>query len=442
MKIKKEQTDIADGWPGSEWPDLDGLPPVSQNKVRECLVAKEKGSGLLYGYLLYDRHRYVTETGEWLTWRLLNPSTGHGTWSVDHQGIEAEKAVELVAMLYLREAKITADLAQNENDKVEKNRLGVRQKALNKAVDFLRTERGVRSTLKFARPYVAVSAVKLDQQAYLLVCLNVAVELNHAGKTRPAMPADLCTRHCGCEWRGLDCVSPLLDRVSFEIHSDNQKENDYFWMWLGRSLVGDAKLQEFLVLSGAGRNGKGVLLGAISFATGSYSGPIQSELLLDQRNSRDANAPSPAILRLKGLRLAIASENDERRRFSAARVKWLSGDDELTGRGIMGKHDVDFNPTHSLILMTNSKPKAPPGDFAFWERLRLIEYKQTYAKNRQPNKVLGELPADEDLKSKLQDEAPAVLAKLVRGLMGVQRDGNLTPPPSVIAATAAVQRQL
>ncbi|MCK5679936.1 hypothetical protein KAI46_03900, partial [bacterium] len=52
---------------------------------------------------------------------------------------------------------------------------------------------------------------------------------------------------------------------------------------------------------------------------------------------------------------------------------------------------------------------------------------------------LGESIADESLPAKLRERGPAILAKLVRGLLEVQRDG-LNPPPEVISAVNAYQK--
>lgn len=428
-----------------DFPDLAGLPEVSSAFCRECLLAGEKGFGVLYTHLLKDRHRFVNETNDHICFVVLDPSTGHGVWRTDHHGLAAEKDVELVALVFLREAhavrKKIQSLAGDDSRKDELNRLTELRKALLKAVDKLRTEKGLRATIRFALPYISISADKLDQHPFMLVFSNCTILIDQAARSKIGAPSDLCTRCCSCEWSGLDHQDSLLEKVSLEIHSDNQAENEYFWRWLGTALTGESTMQEFLVLSGPGRNGKGVLLGSIMHAMGSYARPIKSEMLLDQKHSRSADAPSPSTLSLKGLRLAVASENDEGRRFSTAAVKWLTGDDELVGRAILGRDDVYFKPTHSLVLMTNAKPKAPPDDYAFWERMKLIEYRQRYTKNRAPNPALGELPADSGLKDKLKSAAPAVMVRLVRGYLEFVRDGHLNTPPSVQAATAAYQKR-
>jgi len=141
---------------------------------------------------------------------------------------------------------------------------------------------------------------------------------------------------------------------------------------------------------------------------------------------------------LRGLRIAFASENDEGRRFSPSRVKWLSGGDTLVGRSPHDRYETHFTPTHTLILLTNHKPHAPADDFAFWERVHLIPFDLSFV-NRKPV-ADNERPADKHLPEKLRAEASGILAWMVRGCLAWQ-DKGLDPPRIVRDATADYRRE-
>ena len=207
----------------------------------------------------------------------------------------------------------------------------------------------------------------------------------------------------------------------------------------GYGITGMTVEHIFPVMHGAGRNGKSLIIEAISHALGDYAGPVPAEMLLESSRSTSAASPTPEIMALKGLRLAFASETDEGRRFSAAKVKWLTGGDKLTGRGLHDKRLTTFDPTHMLILLTNHKPSAPDGDFAFWERCFLIPHKMRFvSRDPDPDKP-SERCADKYLVHKLRDCAPGILAWLVRGCLEWQRRG-LDPPPEILTATSEYQQ--
>jgi putative DNA primase/helicase len=136
---------------------------------------------------------------------------------------------------------------------------------------------------------------------------------------------------------------------------------------------------------------------------------------------------------LKGLRLAIASETDEGRKFSSARVKWLTGGDTITARGLYDKHPTEFDPTHLLILLTNHEPGAPVGDLAFWERCFLVRHLLSFVR-RKPDKDF-EREANPKLPTELKNAGPAILAWLVQGCLDWQKEKGLHPPDSVIKST-------
>jgi putative DNA primase/helicase len=93
-----------------------------------------------------------------------------------------------------------------------------------------------------------------------------------------------------------------------------------------------------------------------------------------------------------------------------------------------------------MVLATNNLPRAPAGDYAFWQRIRVIKYQRRYVTGT-PNLALGELPADEQLPKKLREQCgPAILAKMVRGCLTALRDG-LNPPYEITTAVAGYQRQ-
>lgn len=138
----------------------------------------------------------------------------------------------------------------------------------------------------------------------------------------------------------------------------------------------------------------------------SLAGAIQSELLLNQDRIRSSSGPSPDVMRLRGLRLVWASETQEGRKLDAGKVKLLTGGGELTARAPYGKYEITFSQSHTLFLLTNSKPHAPADDYALWKRLILIPFTMSFVENPQD---VNEKKADKYLIEELKKEKEGIL---------------------------------
>jgi putative DNA primase/helicase len=200
---------------------------------------------------------------------------------------------------------------------------------------------------------------------------------------------------------------------------------------LGYGITGLAIHHLFIILFGAGRNGKGTLLETIRAVLGDYAFKTESELLLEQKSARMAGSPNSGVLSLRGRRIVWASETSDGRRLNAGRLKELVGGDTLNARPIFGKHHVQFEPSHLLLLLTNNKPSAPASDYALWQRVNLIPFEKAFVSEP---KAPNEYKADPYLCEKLKDEASGILAWLVKGCLAWQRE-DLNPPDIVKAAT-------
>lgn len=413
-------------------------PDVPSDFVNQCLNANELGDGMLYAWLHQGQYVFVAQHNEWYYW------VGH-YWQRDLTD-KAAGAVEKVALVYLQEVhalgvKIKEAEKAEEKDRAKKFR--DRRKLFIRRVERLRSERGVRACLHFARlgdHALAITGEQLDDDPWILACANGVIDLKN-GKLRPGRRDDWVTKASPVEYPGVKAISADFEKFTDDITSGRQEVVDYLRKTLGYSLTGLSMIHDFYTWAGIGRNGKGKLIEAIANVLGPLAAPIPSEMLLEQPSSRAASQASPDIMALKGLRIAYASETDEGRKFSAARVKWLTGGDYLTGRWPHDKYPVTFVPTHSLILLTNHKPRAQADDYAFWERCRLIRFPVSFVNDREPDPSRNERRADVQMSEKLKAAAPEILAWLVRGCLEWQRDNHLKPPAYVIEATAEYRRE-
>ncbi len=413
---------------------------ISSDFVQQCFQLNELGDGYLYAALNKDRFIYDATAGEWLRW------SGH-FWQKDITD-ESLPAVEDIARLYFQEAKAVGRQISETADEEDAERLQKRQSRFMRRVNKLRSIGGRQNCRTFAATCgegsLVVTGDKLDSEPWLLPCKTGVVDLR-TGLIRPGRPSEFLTMAAPVEFpedcgdylaTGENSPCPTWEAFVLEVLGGDQAKADYLCRLFGYSITGSVREHVFAVLYGNGRNGKGTMLETLQSVLGPLAAPVASELLLDQGRASNPAGPSPHLMALRGLRLAFCSETDQGRRFSAARVKWLSGGDSLTGRNPHDRAPSTFPPSHLLCLATNHKPRADAADFAFWSRLHLIEFGLSYVER--PS-AAHERKIDKTLPERLKQEESGILAWLVRGCLLWQKEG-LNPPPSVLAATAEYRR--
>jgi len=415
---------------------------VDSKFVTDCLWQNELGDGKLYAEL--HRGKFIFNKNDkssndvsigWYEW------TGHH-WDRDVMNY-AVAVVENVSRRYLQEAD---DLGYQINDAIQNGeaeklkKLQHTQKKLRERVFALRSDARRRKCLICAHTNenpLAVPGDGFDLDPWVIACKNGVVDLR-TGILRPGRPDEYIFKACPHEWKGINEPAPEWDKFINTTFESNKELIDFLQRLFGYATTGLTAQRKFIILHGQGQNGKGVLVETLLHVLGPLAAPILSEMLLDQGRSRSSAAPSPDIMGLKGLRMAFASETDEGRMFSSARVKWFSGGDTLKGRAPHARDDIFFQPTHTLFLLTNNKPHAASYDYAFWERMILVPFGLSFV-NRQPVKD-NERLADLFLQETLMKEAPGILAWLVRGCIAWQEQG-LDPPKIVLKAGQAYKEE-
>jgi len=300
-------------------------------------------------------------------------------------------------------------------------------------LDSLPYDRIVLDYASLGKEGIGITGQRWDQDPWVLACDNGIIDLK-TGDLRDGKPEDYIRSTSGTAYNP-EAACPLWEKFLLEIFDGDGETVSFVQRLLGMGLLGDSDLkQNVFIFTGRGRNGKNSLLDTVSGVIGpQLCTKITSELLLSSKNSRGAGACSPEILGLQGLRLIYASETNEGRSFDVSKVKELSGGGYLRARGVYAKNEVTFKSSHMVILDTNCMPHANPGDYAFFQRLRCINFTLSYVDEP---KESFERKKDPHLKGKLATEAPGILAWLIRGCLIYQEHG-LQEPMSVLAAVDA-----
>jgi len=265
----------------------------------------------------------------------------------------------------------------------------------------------------------AVTVKDLDPNLYLLNVANGTLDLRTL-ELRPHDPADRITKvtrgafdpaATGPRWEAfLARVLPDPDVRAF------------LQRYVGLALCGRVLEHVLAILTGTGRNGKGVFYGAVAAALGDYAGTAEPDLFMHRENAHPTGE-----MDLLGLRWVVVSESDHGRRLAEATVKRLTGGDQIKARR-MRQDFVAFVPSHTAALVTNHLPKVTGDDPALWARLRVIPF----------GVVIPAEEQDPHLAEKLELEADAILAWAVEGWRDYQASG-LSEPSAVRKATEDYQ---
>jgi len=406
------------------------VPTVERISALQAENANQDGDAFLFQQLQRGKFVFDHAMQTWFCY------SGH-SWRPDLSD-EATGAMQSIIDAYGEEATIQSarkiEAAKEGKGEISNKHAGQEKRLLRRMLHLQEKRR--KDDVLYLAARIGKSPLKVvgdewDSDPYSIGCKNGIIDLR-TGEHRAGKPTDYIKTATPTNWLGLDAPCPRWEEFLSEIFSGNQQLKDYVQRLLGYGITGLTTIHISPILWGTGRNGKGALLETLKHVLGPLAYKTESELLLDQKFSRQSGSPNTGVLQLRGKRLVWASETNEGRRLNAGKLKELVGGDTLNARPMYGKRHIEFRPTHLLLLLTNSKPKAPANDYALWQRLALIPFLLSFVDD--PVKE-NERKADPDLMEKLKTEAPGILAWLVRGCLKWQQEG-LTRPEVVKAATA------
>ena len=140
--------------------------------------------------------------------------------------------------------------------------------------------------------------------------------------------------------------------------------------------------------------------------------------------SSKTNRHPTDLASLRGLRLAMSSEVDEGAYWNEARIKSLTGDEQISARFI-AQDFFEFPRTHKHLVFGNNRPMLRVVDEAMKARLHVVPFKADFSGNA----------GDPQMPAKLRCEAPQILQWLIDGHEMWMESGALHKCSAVQAET-------
>lgn len=354
---------------------------MSATKVKPVDAAGDHFNANLFLATYGEQVRFSAELKVWFVWN-------GSVWEEDRIGLVqyfAQTTIDKLR-LWVAEAGISIDEFKRRASHYAQSARGGRVEGL--------------LLMACTRPHIAVAVNQLDQHPFLLACRNGEVDLR-TGELRPADPDHLITKGVSCDYVP-GSRSDLWEAFLATTFDSDVDLIAYVQRLLGYASTGIVAEHIAPVPYGTGANGKSTLTGVVQDLLGDLALTAPEGLFTLAANHH----PHPErMAALRGRRLVVCYELENKATLAEGLVKTLTGGDRLSAREMYGRR-FDFAPTHKVILITNHKPRVTGTDEAIWRRLRLVPFENTVAAAEQ----------DQDLRIKLvRDHGPAVLSWLVEG---------------------------
>jgi phage/plasmid-associated DNA primase len=167
--------------------------------------------------------------------------------------------------------------------------------------------------------------------------------------------------------------NPNLDSFSIDILD----EDEYFGFELDKN-------HRYLTADGFvhhNSNGKSFLAEMIKSVLGTYGKKMPLSFLTDSRGK--ASGADPSLMDLKIARLAYYSESNKHEVLNTAKLKEVTSQETLSGRGLYEKQS-QFRPVCHHMVTTNYNFSIKTTDHGIWRRIVTYEFKMLFTPNPDP----------------------------------------------------------
>jgi putative DNA primase/helicase len=304
------------------------------------------GNGLRLVDSCAGRLCYVAEWKQWLVW------DGQRWCKGDDAGV-MKLAHKVALSIY--------DGISSEDDEKKRKEL------LKWAIQ---SESAVRidAMIKSARPYLTMPSAQFDTRPDMLCVRNGVVNLR-TGQLISHDATMMLTKRTDIHYDPT-ATAPTWRAFLDRIFEGNGDVLQFIQRAVGYTLTGSTDEHCLFFLYGVGANGKSTFLEAMRMLMGEYYVTTSVEAMLATEYTGGA---TPYVASLPGMRMAMASEMPEGRRFNESLIKDITGGGTITARHLYGA-PFEFQPSHTMWISGNYRPRITGTDEGIWRRLKVVPF--------------------------------------------------------------------
>lgn len=286
----------------------------------------------------------------------------------------------------------------------------------------------VKACMYLFKSLITVSVEKFDADPELLNCNNGVVDLR-TGQLLAHAPGQ---RFTYCVPVDYDPTADYIEWVEFLAKVSAMPEIvDYLQLAVGYTATGYTREECLFYIYGPSRSGKGTFSETLLSILPKPLG-VQADFSTFTAE-RKGDMQNFDLAPLKPARFVVASESNKYDTLNEAKIKTATGGDWIRC-AFKHRDHFEYRPQFKIWLVSNHPIKGDVDDDAFWGRVKVIEF---------PNSFLGK--EDKTLKQRMKkaEILRGVLRWMVEGAMAwFAAPHGLTPPQIVIDATAARRNDL
>jgi len=234
----------------------------------------------------------------------------------------------------------------------------------------IQSESAVRidAMIKTARPYLTIPSAQFDTRPDMLCVRNGVVNLR-TGQLIPHDATMMLTKRTDIDYDPT-ATAPTWRAFLDRIFEGNGDVLQFIQRAVGYTLTGSTDEHCLFFLYGVGANGKSTFLEAMRMLMGEYYVTTSVEAMLATEYTGGA---TPYVASLPGMRMAMASEMPEGRRFNESLIKDITGGGTITARHLYGA-PFEFQPSHTMWISGNYRPRITGTDEGIWRRLKVVPF--------------------------------------------------------------------
>ena len=282
----------------------------------------------------------------------------------------------------------------------------------------------IMNTLSLAAPRLARSVEEFDGEHMVFAAKDVWIDLETGEPIEPSPAKHISLQSQVAYDTSASC--PHFLQFVDQIFCSDQALIVFVQRAVGYSLTGSTAEQCFFILNGDGANGKSTFVNILAKLMGGYSKAAPEQTLLANQRS----GVGDDLVYLSGSRFISVSELDQGQALAEAKIKRITGGDEVTGRALFGTYHRQ-KMIGKIYLATNSLPEVKGKDHGIFRRFQIIPFNRTFV----PDEQDGSLPA------KLEAELSGILNWAIEGCLKWQLEG-LAPPRIVLEQREHYRREL
>jgi P4 family phage/plasmid primase-like protien len=310
-------------------------------------------------------YSYIYSTAD--GWYVLQPNnTWMCTGSTDIMSIP-----DILNAIRAECNKILAAMITRLNKNKEED--DIKQKALSAAFKKISSSGFLKGVTAFLPGLYYRQGIEreFNEKRHLFAFTNGVLDMN-TFQFRDTQPDDYITVTCGYDYRAPEGVEKAKVREFLGKIWPNQAVLEYNLRAIGKALTGNNVEQIMHIFTGKGANGKSCLMDLCKMVFGDYYQTFSVTYLTKEHDGKDK--PLPELAAARYARILVTSEPDDRDRFQINLLKNITGNEEVSFRGMYAKLPVKYVPQFKLWILTNDMPRLSKYDQAIERRMRCVHF--------------------------------------------------------------------